>query len=300
MKQRLLLCVALVLLVVICLPLFFGCGAKNKDFYTREGDTLIFGSYPQSKVTDMTLAAALTADAGALPSAENAAAWTSYGYMIDEQTYDTMWYQDVTRDDAKYRGVYFVKFRPQETDGPSAPDYSYQDDNGYAKETVYWFKFEPVKWRILSEKDGIATLLAECILDGQAYAATDAAEHKIQTWLTANFLATALTADEKAILAGADGVRLATQAEVISAANGFAADTSTMDEARKKKATDYAQVQGVLTYHGSDYDGCGWWWLETASSIMGMFCAVGYIGSANGNYNPEAIGGVVPLLQIEL
>ena len=44
-----------------------------------------------------------------------------------------------------------------------------QDDSGYYTNTVYWFKFEPIKWKVLSESDGDAFLCADMIPDSQDF-----------------------------------------------------------------------------------------------------------------------------------
>ena len=150
------------------------CGATahgTKDgVYCRHGDYLYFGTYPQSEVTDSAIKSALNTAAGTLPTASNARAWTSYGYFISSSTStDYMWYIDLTYGGEQYRGVYFTQYRPYYTSNSSSADNSYQDNNGYNTTTVYWFKYEPIKWRILSEADGVALIFAEMALDSQEY-----------------------------------------------------------------------------------------------------------------------------------
>ena len=80
-----------------------------------------------------------------------------------------MWYIDIEQGGEKYRGVYFTSFRPDRTTPSSA--YTEQEDNGYTISTVYWFKYEPISWTILSENttDGTALILCDMIIDSQAY-----------------------------------------------------------------------------------------------------------------------------------
>ncbi len=80
-----------------------------------------------------------------------------------------MWYVDKEYGGEKYRGVYFTSYRPKYPDDTSSAYNSKQDDNGYTTSNIYWFKYEPIKWRILEESDGYATILAELILDSQEY-----------------------------------------------------------------------------------------------------------------------------------
>ena len=133
------------------------------------GEYILFGSYPQSEVTDETLKATLNAEAGTLPTASDSYMWTSYGYYISYYVQDYMWYIDVTKNGERYRGVYFTSYRPVTTYSASSTDTSYQDDNGYTTGTVYWFKYDPLLWRILEEENGTALILCESIIDSQRY-----------------------------------------------------------------------------------------------------------------------------------
>ena len=143
--------------------------AVTNDAYTREGDYIYFGSYPQTVVTDDRVKSGLTALAGDLPTAEDSKNWTSYGYYIEGEVVDYMWYIDLAYNEVKYRGVYFTSYRPDETHRLSKAANSQQDDNGYNVSTVYWFKYEPIKWRILSEANGEALILCEMIIDSRDY-----------------------------------------------------------------------------------------------------------------------------------
>ncbi len=145
------------------------CGKSN--LYSVEDGYIFFGTYPQSQVTDKTVIGKLTDQAGSLPDDNNAAGWTSYGYYMNGEVANYMWYTDLILDNEKYRGVYFTSYRGKATDVGSSANNSYQDDNGYILSTVYWFKYEPIKWRILSESNGEALILCEMIIDSQAYSA---------------------------------------------------------------------------------------------------------------------------------
>lgn len=124
------------------------------------GEYILFGRYPQSEVTDDDLKATLNAQIGE---------WIPYSYHIEGSICDYMYYQDVIVAGQTYRGVYFTDYRPYLTKCAANTGNSYQDDNGYTTDTVYWFHFEPIKWRILSEEDGTAFVFCESILDSQYY-----------------------------------------------------------------------------------------------------------------------------------
>ena len=135
--------------------------------YSRDGYYMYFGTYPQTKVTDTTLSSSLNSLAGTLPTSSNSQKWTSYGYYISGSVTDYMWYIDVEYSGAKYRGVYFTSYRPYWCTSSSSSSNGYQYTNGYYTSTVYWFKYEPIKWQILEEADGYATILADLALDSQ-------------------------------------------------------------------------------------------------------------------------------------
>ena len=139
--------------------------------YTRIGNKITFGTYPQTLVTDKDLENALSAKAGDVPTADDAKAWKSYGYYVSGSVSDYMWYIDVENEGEKYRGVYFDSYRPYSTDITSSPTNTNQRENSYSKNTVYWFKYEPISWSILREdaQNDTALIICDMIIDSQAY-----------------------------------------------------------------------------------------------------------------------------------
>ena len=65
--------------------------------------------------------------------------------------------------------MYFTSYRPSATNLNSTATFSYVDDNGYQTNTLYFFKFEPIKWRVLKEENGETLILADTILDAFAF-----------------------------------------------------------------------------------------------------------------------------------
>ena len=186
---------------------------EKGEVYIREGKTVYFGSYPQTEVTDSTLISTLNSLAGALPTSEDSQNWMSYGYYINEKIENYTWYVDISLGAEKYRGVYFTKYRPKHIVYDSASSSMlYQYDNGYFTGTVYWFKYEPIKWTILDESTGL--MLCDMIIDSQEYYINETARtingetiypnnyeySTIRTWLNDTFLNTAFTARQKNII----------------------------------------------------------------------------------------------------
>lgn len=156
------------------------CTQCGDRLYTRvdasggvdtSGDYIYFGTYPQTCVTDDETQSVLTALAGELPEEgdESKGGWTSYGYYIENSLSHYMWYIDLGYNGEKYRGVYFTKSRPFWIALDSNSGNSHQGENGYETSTVYWFRYDPIKWKIIREENGEALILCEMIIDGQDY-----------------------------------------------------------------------------------------------------------------------------------
>ena len=130
------------------------------------GDCVEFGSYPQSEVTDADLIEELNSQQ---------LNWISYRYYSGTgetgsmQEGDYMKYADVTYQGDKYRAVYFTHYRPGATNHSNADsDANYgQKVSGYNTNTVYWFKFEPLQWRILDIESGL--MICDKLIDAQPF-----------------------------------------------------------------------------------------------------------------------------------
>ena len=225
MKKALKKILSLLLCIVFAVGLLpMTASAKTITQYST-GDTFEFGWYPQTKVTDSTILAQLNAKA---PAWDN---WISYGYFSgtgserDGQmtAKDYMRYTDILLDGVKYRGVKFTSYRPRYTGYVSSADYSDQYDNGYFADTIYWFCFEPLRWRVLDPAAGL--VLCETIIDSQpfnnyalhlgadeydrsavwgsaeqTYYANNYVESDIRKWLENNFFITAFSVAQQAII----------------------------------------------------------------------------------------------------
>lgn len=274
------------------------CG--DQMLYTRVGKKITFGSYPQTQVTDETLLTTLNAMAGTLPTRDNAQTWTSYGYYISGEKDDFMWYKDVTVGSDKYRGVYFITYRPYYS-YYSSSDLFWQHDNGYEINNVYWFKYEPISWTILSENttEGTALILCDMTIDSQEYHnnirsrtvgneriyINNYAHSTIRKWLNETFYNTAFNELQKQMILTTtvdnsvestgydtnlyacenteDKAFLLSYQDVTNSNYGFLADQYEQDTLRQKKTTDYARIQGVHTNSGDDYDKNSSWWLRS-------------------------------------
>ena len=278
----------------------------------KVGDIVEFGSYPQSKVTNSSLVSALN---------KVSKSWVSYGYYSGTGCYatdygtgyatmvqgDWMKYADFTYNGTKYRAVTFSQYRPSWTCNPSSAGKTDQDDNGYTLNNIYYFKYEPLKWRVLDPSTGF--VLCESIVDSQAYNntiyengnywnntehtqyANDYATSSIRAWLNDNFYNTAFSSSQKASILTSeldnkaydskydsettyDKVFLLSYSEMQNTAYGFPANRNP-SPARQTKGTDYAKCQGLYVEPSS---GCAFQRLRSASSLSEFTCGVAIEG----------------------
>ena len=302
--------------------------ANAKDISScKVGDIIEFGSYPQSKITDSDLIAKIEAVGKSI-------SWVDYNYYIGTGTSDDgnmkpvdgmMLYKDIPYNGSKYRAVKINQYRPYRTGNTSSETYQY--DNGYNKGNIYYFKYEPLSWRILDPSEGY--VMCNQIIDSQAYQnfiyyngseyynseacenyASDWVTSSLRQWLNNSFYNTAFTAEEKeqigtshlenkSIISIAynsadtyDKIFLISYYDAANSAYGFDSSSDANDAARQLKGTDYAKCQGL--YVSSSYDGPSWWRLRSPNNSYGATevvlggWAYGYCGAG------DTDGGVVP------
>lgn len=302
--------------------------ANAKDISScKVGDIIEFGSYPQSKITDSDLIAKIEAVGKSI-------SWVDYNYYIGTGTSDDgnmkpvdgmMLYKDIPYNGSKYRAVKINQYRPYRTGNTSSETYQY--DNGYNKGNIYYFKYEPLSWRILDPSEGY--VMCNQIIDSQAYQnfiyyngseyynseacenyASDWVTSSLRQWLNNSFYNTAFTAEEKeqigtshlenkSIISSAynsadtyDKIFLISYYDAANSAYGFDSSSDANDAARQLKGTDYAKCQGL--YVSSSYDGPSWWRLRSPNNSYGATevvlggWAYGYCGAG------DTDGGVVP------
>jgi len=200
----------------------------------------------------------------------------------------------------------------------------------YAKVTTdadYYFKVEPLKWKILNITEDVALILCESIIANQEYdidtdgGGPDTLSNKydasqIRAWLNNQFYTSAFSSLQQQLIASTlvdnsdtstgvagnayacddtkDNVFLLSFAEAISEAYGF---SSSDDETRKRKPTAYSIATGA----DSDASGNGVWWLRSPSETFGDYGrTVKSSGETYYGLVSEQSYGVLPALRIEL
>lgn len=134
------------------------CNELNPVKYTREGNYIYFGHWPQTCEKDETVIAKLNEIAGKPPlprDKENPYNWESH----EGTTY--MWQKIVIYNGTKYLGVQMNDYRASGVYSLR----SYIMENGYFTGEVYWFKYEPIKWRILTTSGNSAYIMSDIALD---------------------------------------------------------------------------------------------------------------------------------------
>ena len=127
------------------------------------GTVFTLGEYPQRRVTDGYLIEQLD-------HCEHN--WQSYGYYSGDGSYascqrDYMQYADINYADHKYRAVKFSHYRPTFTYEDCTAEKTLQDDHGYEPDTVYYFSYDPLQWKVIDGASGRAICLN--IIDAQAF-----------------------------------------------------------------------------------------------------------------------------------
>ena len=219
-----------------------------------QGEYILFGEYPQTiKSSDVTVGDVADED----------------GYYLGS---DGERYAKVVADPHPY----------------SSSGYTFSDGSAVTRGNTYYFKVEPIRWRILSESDGSAFILADGIIANKAYDAGNDNNYKnsdIRAWLNGEFLNSAFgevaqsliettEVDNSASSTGNssnqfacentfDKVFLLSCREVVNSDYGFSSDDVDYDTARWMTVSDYARSTGAYMDTSISYFGCGDWWLRS-------------------------------------
>ncbi|CDA90610.1 uncharacterized protein BN710_00940 [Ruminococcus sp. CAG:563] len=300
----------------------FTLNAKAMDLSSyKVGDLIEFGSYPQSEVTDEEIL-------NGIKSVEDNYKWIDYNYYAGTGNWDDgnmksvdgmMLYKDITYNGNTYRAVKINQYRPYWTCETSSASNSWQDDNGYYTNKVYYFKYEPLKWRVLDASTGL--IVCDSAIDSQPYNnyilgadgqywsdsnkkhyASNWEYSSLRAWLNNEFYNTAfsktqqdrikeLTRENKSTYDSkydsnptSDKITLLSYDEVLNKDYGFNSSSEAYDTARQRKGTDYAKCQGLYVYNdsGSNYNRTSYWWLRSPDTSLnaGDVKVGGYMGGS--------------------
>ena len=213
--KRILSAFLVAMMLVNIVPIAGTIKAKAENVTYQVGDVIEFGTYPQSLVTEAEKISQLD-----LIQKH----WVSYEYSYGDgnirhqaEKSDYMEYADIYCNESKYRAVRFSKYRPYSIVLTPTEENSRQDDNGFYVNTVYYFKYEPIQWRILDPSAGL--VLSESAIDCQpfhdtlyyiggsdpqyyqdqtkTYFCNDYAHSSVRYWLNHSFFETAFSGSQQ-------------------------------------------------------------------------------------------------------
>lgn len=183
---------------------------------------------------------------------------------------------------------------------------TYTDEAFYQWEdnrTYHYFKYEPVKWRVLEVSGDSLLLMADNAVDCQRYSSNTEkytwSDSPMRVWLNGysqkaangytcaggGFINTAFSKDEQADIIESDihtedntlwgnnipggkdvqdKVFLLSAAETVNESYGFAPDAMTLSSTRRLQPTDYAFAMGTWLGTYNKYYGNCWWMLRTS------------------------------------
>ena len=210
---------------------------------------------------------------------------------------------------------------------PVSSDYYFSSGDIIENGEIYYFKVEPIRWRILSTDGETAFILCDSIIENSHYDSTsnNYAESDIRAWLNETFYETAFTEFQKAIILTTMVDNSYRSAGYSSVSSSPCANTNDKifllsveeienseygilkNKDRMLKASDYSRACGIAMNTDESYYGIGYWWSRSPYRYNGIIAQyvdggyVGYFGYADDNHCVySSIFGVVPALQIRL
>ncbi|MBQ5970395.1 MAG: hypothetical protein IJL52_09865 [Clostridia bacterium] len=270
-------------------------GQTYTSYSSSVGD-ILFGTYPQTRVTDSTTLAALDAFVGSSTFASRGFAWKDYEYYRNNQKVEKMMeFADFFYGGQKYRAVRINSNRDPFSDTEPAPSASTQLRFGYNAGETYYFLYEPIPWHIVEASDGSNYIVSAIMLDAQPFTntryvetnesysdsgcgtyASNFAHSSLRSWLNDSFYNTAFSEAQK------ENIRDDVAVDNDSAFEGMYNAESTTDQiylmsAQEVQAhsgtisfvapmTDYVKCQGISNNRisfGGDPETCALWRLRT-------------------------------------
>ena len=270
---------------------------------TIDGFTYIYyGKYPQTVVSDTSL----------INNLNNLTETNSNGYY-------------------EYNGNEYAKFSAK----PNLSSSTFSNGTKVVNGSTYWFKVEPIKWKILSQVNGELIVMSEYLLDakqfynstsnrtidGQTIYPNNYEYSDIRSWLNNEFYNKSFTETEQSNIITKlvdnslsstcdssnsyicndtnDKVWLLSYSDATNTSYGF-----TTNSKREAKVTDYAIANGINYSTDSSYLRNGYWWLRSPYSDHSIYARyVNFDGSIYGiypDYVGDTSGGVRPALSLTI
>ncbi len=269
---------------------------RKRQPYQENGLTYInFGSYPQTIVSDIEL----------INNLNNVTKTNNRNYY-------------------EYNGEEYMKISatPFEFE-EEQPGQVFSNNEEVIEGEIYWFKIEPIKWRVLENNNGDYKLLSSVALDLQDFdeESNNYKNSEIRKWLNNDFYNKAFNNQEKEFIKitlvdnrlistrdkkneyicenTKDNVYLLSVHDVTNGNYGFDNNTDNC-VARQIKVTDFAIAKGVLYEEDKDnYRNCQWWLRSPSNDDSGHVRVVDYFGNVDYDFiGFEIISGVCPAITL--
>ncbi|MBO5303891.1 MAG: Ig-like domain-containing protein [Lachnospiraceae bacterium] len=261
------------------------CTKKDDGTDTTDWSYVYFGSYPQTEVKGTSL----TTEIRRASFDANGDAWVN---------------------GTKYRRI-------------SKSDTNHSEYFGDS--TYRYFKWEPIKWRVLQNNGSTLFVVADKGIDCKDYHDTCTSitweNCTLRNWLNSSFYGTAFSSSEQGAIVeqtvvnednpywGREGgnstrdkVYLLSIGELTDPNYGFCEKYQTQSASRRLKTSDYAHARGAWKNTGIYYTDNCWWWLRSPGystrDAAGVF-DYGYV-DRNGYDVDIYYNAVVPALHIDL
>ena len=252
--------------------------------YRTTWDCIWFGSYPQAEIVE---------------SAEDYAEVHKSALKSGDIIEDAQLYQELsTKAESNWDENNDIKVgndtyhRMSWYDTPRFPheketfyQWTTQDDK------YHYFKYEPVKWRVLKVDGNQVKLLSDILLDAQQYN-SEVTENvtwensTIRSWLNGEFFNRAFSQEEQSAVIDtnvtstdggnntADKIFLLSKEEVTDSSEGFEPREQYQSETRLSKSSTYAKAMGLYfstdkSDGGFDVGGSSWWLRTPAGCTAG-------------------------------
>lgn len=181
----------------------------------------------------------------------------------------------------------------------------------YHKTENNYFKYEPIKWRVLHYENSEAFLLADAILDSQPYHSEneeiDWEKSSIRAWLNNEFINKAFSNEEnKAIntveLINKDNSKYGTQGGKNTSDKLFLLSLSEVDETEESKEYGFWDKKTRKCKNDNFSEETYFWWLRSPGNSSHDAAGVYYYGWVFGyGYGvQEPAGGIRPALYLNL
>ena len=229
----------------------------TKPHLSSDGETVQYGLYPQKNVNDSSLVSELNK-------------------ITDPES--NGWYL--------YNDEYYAKTVAK----PNSDSYEFDDGTSIEKDETYWFKCEPIVWKVLSNNEGECYLVSSTLLDAHKYDDDKNSydESSIRSWLNDDFFNSAFalgndniletTVDNSASTTDSDDnphecddtldkVFMPSYKDYMNEDYGFAPTTGD-SYSRSCKTTDWARARGAFaeTESTETYLNMGYYWTRSPYS----------------------------------